>query len=183
MSRSKRGAAAWLVSGFALLAFLSACGGSSSLSGTQSAAKRSTFAAIHRTVTPTRRAEMTTFTGHAGLAFGIFHRYVYPLKGETLKTRAQRQRAYAKARAAASAAARQVVLAKENGVQSTALRKLFGPLAALEPMLGSVARGLGRGHFDAAGVSSTNAAIAYIEHSGSIGGVKIVERAPATIHG
>ncbi|MBV9943528.1 MAG: hypothetical protein JO262_15490 [Solirubrobacterales bacterium] len=122
---------------------------------------------------------MARFTGHAGLAFGIFHRYVNSLKGETLKTRAERKRAFGEASAAASAAAHQVVLAKENAAQSTALRKLFGPLAALQPTLGSVAAALGRGHLDPAEVSSANGAIANIEQAGAVGGVKIVERVPA----
>ena len=178
---SKRGAAACLLLAFASVALVGAgCGGSA---GTPSAAARPTAAPVHRTITPTSRAEMARFTGDAGLAFGIFHRYVYTLRGETLKTRGQRTRAFGKASAAASAAAREVVLAKKNAVDSTRLRKLFGPLAGLQPMLRSIAKNLGRGHLDAAGVMSANAAIAYIEQAGSVGGVKIVERAPATIHG
>ena len=123
---------------------------------------------------------MARFTGHAGLAFGIFHRYVYePLTGQTLKNPGQRKRALAKASAAATAATRQVVLAKRNAEQSTALRKLFGPLAALEPTFASVAKTLHEGHRDGAGIRSANGAIANIEQSGSVGGVKIAERAPA----
>lgn len=123
---------------------------------------------------------MARFTGHVGLAFGIFHRYVYAqLRGETLKGAAQRERAFAKASAAASAAARQVVLAKQSAEQSTALRKLFGPLAGLQSTLAGIATALHRGHSDAAGIKVANGSIAYIEQVGSVGGVKIVERAPA----
>jgi hypothetical protein len=85
-TRSKRGATACLPLIFALLALLgSGCGGSSSA---QSAAARSTSTPVHRAIRPTMPAEMVRFTGHAGLAFGIFHRYVYTLKGKTIKTRA-----------------------------------------------------------------------------------------------
>ena len=179
--RSKRRAAAGLL--LLVAASLPLLGAGCGSSNPQSAATRATSTSVHRTITPTTRAEMTRFTGHAGLAFGIFHRYVYALKGETIKTRAERKVALGKASAAASAAEREVGLAKKNAVQSTALRKLFGPLAALQGRLGMVARALGRGHFNAANVTSVNRAIAYVEQVGSVGGVKIVERAPATIHG
>ena len=172
---AKRGRGAWLAPVVAALALVpSGCGGSS---GTRSPATDASSAPVHRTVTPTTRAELARFTRHAGLAFGIFHRYVYgPVTGGAPKSPARRERAFANASAAASAAAHEIGLAKRNASQSTALRKLFGPLAALQPTLAGVATALERGHSDPAGLRAANIAIASIEQSGSVGGVKIAER-------
>jgi hypothetical protein len=124
---------------------------------------------------------MATFVGHAGLAFGIFHRYVYaPFRAGSLERPGRHKVVLAKAGAAAAAAAHEVVLAKQKAGQSTALRKLFGPLAALVPTLGGLATSLDRGHSDAAQIKLANGAIANIEKTGSVGGVKIAERVPAT---
>jgi hypothetical protein len=171
--RGRRSRAGWLTVLVLGLALLSAgCGSSSSGAGSSSSNRTPTTA-----TTPAARAK---FVGHAGLAFGAFHRYVYhAFKTGSLGSRAQHNAAVVKAEAAVTAAAREVMLAKQAATGSTALRKLFAPLAALEPTLRGLATRLSHGHLTAADIKSANGQIAGVEQIGSAAGVRIFERAPA----
>jgi hypothetical protein len=171
----RRPAAACVLALIAALALLATgCGGSSS-------ATRSSSTTVHRPPpTPTSPSERATFVGHAGLAFGTFHRYVYkPFKAGNLHNAAHNKVAFAKAAAATAATAHEVVAAKAAAGASTALRKLFAPLAALVPTLSGLATNLKHGHPDPADTKDANRAIASVEQIGSAAGVKISERAPA----
>jgi hypothetical protein len=174
--RRRRACAAALI-GVVLTAglVLAGCGTSSSISSRATAAKAS-----HRTpVTPTSPAERATFLGHAGLAFGAFHRYVYvPFRSGSLHNPAHQRLAAAQAGAAITAATREIMLAKQAAVGSTALRKLYAPLAALEPTLRALATNLHRGRVSGAAIKSANIEIAGVEQIGSAAGVKIFERTP-----
>lgn len=155
--------------------FVSAC-------GTSATQPQATGAKVgHRTpVTSTSPAERARFVGHAGVAFGAFHRYVYvPFRSGSLVNPAHQRVAAVKAGAAIAAATREIMLAKQAAVGSTALRKLYGPLTSLEPTLRTLATNLQRGHVNPAAIRSANGEIAGVEQIGSAAGVRIFERAPA----
>jgi hypothetical protein len=174
--RSRRTALAAVITLVFTLSLLGAgCGGSSSSSSASGSA-----GARHTQSVATSPAAMAKFVGHAGLAFGIFHRYVYkPFRAGALNDAVQPKLAFTKAGAAAAAASREVVLAKQDAQGSTALRKLYAPLAGLVPTLGNVAGRLDRGHPDPGGIKMTNGAIASIKQTARAAGVRIPERAPA----
>lgn len=147
------------------------CGGSSA-SRSNSAARTG-----QTKTTPTSAAERAHFLGLAGPGLGIFHRYVYlPFKHGSLSAN---KAAMARAGTAAAAAAREVELAKEAAAGSTALRKLFAPLAAVVPTLTAVSARLNHGHPAPADIKAANAAIAGLEQAAAASGVPIRERAPA----
>jgi hypothetical protein len=174
LSPMRRPACAFVLALIVALALLdTGCGGSS--------ATQSSSTTVHRPpATPTSPGQRAMFVGHAGLAFGTFHRYVYkPFKAGNLRNSANNKLAFAKAAAATTATADEVVAAKQAAGASTALRKLFAPLAALAPTLGALETNLKHGHPDPADIKEANRAIASIKQIGSAAGVKISERAPA----
>jgi hypothetical protein len=124
---------------------------------------------------------LAQFVRHAGLAFGIFHRYVYDaFKAGDLNDPAHHKPALQKAGAASMAAFAQVLAAKQAAQGATGLRELFAPLAAFQATLNNLAVGLNQGHLDRFDIQSGNGTVANIKQSALSAGVNIVESAPAS---
>lgn len=123
-------------------------------------------------------ADRSKFETHAGLAFGIFRRYVYkPFRAGAFNGPTQGKLAFEKAAAASLSAFHEVTLAKLAAQRSTVLRELYAPMAELQLTLSSLANRLKRNHPDRADIEATNGTIASILKSASSSGVKIAESA------
>jgi hypothetical protein len=115
---------------------------------------------------------------HTGIAFGIFKREIYmPYKAGKFTNRGHHKLALAKARAAVAASLREVVQAKQAAQGTTALRKLFIPLGALEVSLSGLASQLKHGRSDRLDIQAANTTIAGIKAAGSSSGLRITEQA------
>jgi hypothetical protein len=158
---------------------VSACGSKSSSSAGSEAGAGTSSA---QTAAPAKhiRFAKTKFLLHAGLAFGVFHRYIYkPFKAGTFSHPLQHKLALVKAAAAAVFVVHEVRKASEDAQSSALLRKLFSPLTALAASVTALTAGLRAGHADAATLGSANGSIESIEHGASAAGASVRERAVA----
>jgi hypothetical protein len=170
-----------------LLLLIAGCGGSSSKSSASSitpgssSARSASAGGTYRRSTKAGGRQFPSFTLHAGLAFGIFRRYVYePLKFQHLQDPAQRRADLVKRGIAAMAAYRELTKAKQAAEVGAPVMQLFAPLAALGATLNGLTDELKRGRSDPSDLELANSTIVNIEKTASSSGVKIAERAPAS---
>jgi hypothetical protein len=157
----------------------SACGASST---SHSAPARASVTLVQRSPpTPTTHAELTTFVGSAGTALGSFQRDVYkPYRQGRLKDPARDGAALRAARTAAALSADEVAMAKRTAASSTTLRKLYGPLAALELTLSQLTTGLAHGRASGGTIKLADAEVASLRRIATAARVAIP--VPAVAH-
>jgi hypothetical protein len=125
----------------------------------------------------------TKFVAHAGLAFGVFHRYLYkPYRAGTFTSGGTRSKvlAFAKAGAAALFIKREVRLASEDVKANPTLCKVVAaPLASLGDSISGAVDKLKGG--DVSGLTAANSAIAAVESGAQGSGTTITEDPNAKI--
>ena len=151
------------------------CGSSSKSSSSSTAAKT---AAVSSTSTAGGGAT-AQFAAHAGIAFGVFHHYIYgPLLAGEIQALLKNKAAVAKATAAALLVVGEIKLATAAANSSASLKKLVAPLTVLSNGFISALTRLKTGKFKIAEIQSANIAIGSIEGTAASAGVSIVERTP-----
>jgi hypothetical protein len=153
------------------------CGSSSKSSSSSTAAKT---AAVSSTSTSTAGGGATAqFAAHAGIAFGVFHHYIYgPLLAGQIQALLKNKAAVAKATTAALLVVGEIKLATAAANSSASLKKLVTPLTVLSNGFISALTRLKTGKFKIAEIQSANIAIGSIEGTAASAGASIVERTP-----
>ena len=158
---------------------LAACG-----SGSKSSTGSGTGAASHNgapgaaspvALTPEHRAALA-FSGHAGVAFGTFYRFIYaPYKAGAFNPPRPSRPALAKARSAAVLVARELETATRATRTSAALAKLRTPMMVLDDGFKAALAKLKSGRFKLAEIEAANLAISAIKGSATNAGLSIGE--------
>jgi hypothetical protein len=154
----------------ALSLAVAGCGSSSSSSGTQAggAATPQTSSTIH--------FAKTKFLLHAGLAFGVFHHFIYkPYKSGVLKHPLLHKLAFVKAALAGLFVVHEIKLAIADARASKLLSKLIAPLAAVGGAVTLARAALTHGQVNAGSINYANTSAAQASSLASAAGQPIAE--------
>jgi hypothetical protein len=118
----------------------------------------------------------TKFLLHAGLAFGVFHRYIYkPFKAGTLSHPLLHKLTFLKAAAAALFVIHEVKLARTDAQASKLLSKVILPLTAVGSAVALARLALLKGKAPAGPVNYANSSAAAASAASSAAGQPITE--------
>lgn len=174
---SRRPVRRWILVALVAVSFalVGGCGSSSKSSSSSSSSNASSSSAqkVH--------LAKTKFALHAGLAFGVFHRYIYKpfKKGEFSGGFSRHKAATAKAAVAAVFAYHEVRLALNDARSSKVLSRALAPLLALQTKFKSLAGSLKRGTVDSSTIDSANANTAQTSAAGAAAGQPVTDRQPS----
>lgn len=158
------------------------CGSSKSSSSSSSS---SGGAAASGTTTGKTHLAKTKFVIHAGLAFGVFHRWIYkPFKRGDFAHPLSHKLAVTKALAAGAFVIHEVRLARQDARSSKVLSKVVLPLTALGGSIAAIRAGLRSGHVNPGSVNSAESDVNSAKSASSAAGQPIQETtagAPANL--
>jgi hypothetical protein len=118
----------------------------------------------------------TKFVIHAGLAFGVFHRWIYkPFKKGDFSHPLRHKVAVIKALAAGAFVVHEVRLARNDARSSKLLSKVILPLTALGGSVALIRSGLKSGHVNSGAVTAANSDISSAKSASSAAGQPISE--------
>lgn len=125
---------------------------------------------------------VNVFATHAGLAFGVFYRYIYaPYRAGRFSPAARDRAALSRATLAAKFVADQLEQATVAAHESTTLAKLIAPLHVLDEGFRTALVKLRSGHFKMSEIEAANLAISAIKGSAMQAGLPITESTPSAI--
>jgi hypothetical protein len=118
----------------------------------------------------------TKFVLHAGLAFGVFHRWIYkPFKKGDFKHPLSHKLAVVKGIAAGAFVVHEVKLALQAAKGSKLLSKVVAPLTALGGSVAAIRAGLKKGKVDPNSVNSAESNISSTKSDSAAAGQPISE--------
>jgi hypothetical protein len=166
-----------MIAAVGLVLVLVATGCGSSKSSTTSVASGTPAT----TATNSVKLAKTKFVLHAGLAFGVFHHFIYkPLKAGDLKNPLSHKAALVKAGFAAAVVYHEVKLALADAKADPTLSKLVAPLTALEAKLKGLPSSVKNGTVSTSDLNSTNTTIASLKQQAASSGQSITEQVPSS---
>jgi hypothetical protein len=125
---------------------------------------------------PTVHFAKTKFLVHAGLAFGVFHRWIYkPFKAGYFSHPLSHKIAFVKGLIAAAFVYHEVKLAREDASHSRLLSKVVLPLASVASAALLIRSALQHHHADAAAINGADASISSAKAASSAAGQPITE--------
>ena len=147
---------------------LAGCGSSSSSSTPMSSSAPATSTTVH--------FAKTKFVLHAGLAFGVFHRYIYgPFQSGTLQHPLLHKVTFLKAAAAALFVVHEVKIAADDARHSKILSKVVLPLVALGSAVHLIRAALLKGKAPAGSINFANSQASTASSLASSAGQPITE--------
>jgi hypothetical protein len=118
----------------------------------------------------------TKFALHAGLAFGVFHRWIYkPFKRDELQHPLRHKVAFAKALAAGAFVLHEIRLARADAAHSAVLSHVVVPLLAVASSVAVIHAALRHHRADASAINSANSSIGQAHSASSAAGQPIRE--------
>ena len=118
----------------------------------------------------------TKFVLHAGLAFGVFHRWIYTPYREGLLSHPLRHKlVFVKAIAAGAFVLHEIKLARADAAHSAILSHVVLPLATVASSVALIHAALTHNHVDAGAIGSANSAISQAHSASSAAGQPITE--------
>src|ERR1700730_17398130 len=149
---------------------MAGCGSSKSSSSSSGAA------VAPATTTGKTKFAKTKFLIHAGLAFGVFHRWIYkPFKKGDFSHPLRHKLAVVKALAAGLFVIHEVKLARNDAKSSKLLSKVVLPLTALGGAVALIRSGLKSGHVNSTAVNGAEGDVTSAKAASSAAGQPITE--------